>query len=49
MWAPKPHLSCTSCGKGRAGRAAGSKMGGKKGKSSKKSSAGASSVVTAFI
>ena len=30
MWASKPHLSYTGCGKGRAGGVAGGKMGGKK-------------------
>ena len=47
--APKPHLNYISCGKGRAGRAAGSEMGGKKSKSSERGGAGAFSVVTTFI
>ena len=49
IWTFKPHLSHTSCKKGRAGRAAGNKIGGKKNKSSKRGSTGASSVITAFI
>ena len=47
IWVSKPYLSCTSCGKGKAGRAVGSEMGGKKGKSSKKSGTKAFSVITA--
>ena len=35
-WAPKPHLSHTGCGKGRADRVVGGKMGGKKGKNNKR-------------
>ena len=47
--APKPYLSCTSCGKSRAGGAAGGEMGRKKGRSSKRGGARASSVITASI
>ena len=49
IWALKPHLSHTSCGKGKAGRAASSKIGGKKGRSSKRGGTGASSIVTTSI
>ena len=45
----KPYLNCTSYEKGKAGRVAGSKMGGKKSKSSKRGGARAFSVITAFI
>ena len=48
-WAFKPHLSYTSCGKGRAGGAVGGKMGGKKGKSNKRGGARAFSVITTSI
>ena len=48
-WAFKPYLSYTSCGKGRAGGAAGSEIGGKKSRSSRKGGAGAFSVIAAFI
>ena len=40
----KPHLSYTSCGKSRAGKAVGSKIGGKKGKSNKRSNTGVFSI-----
>ena len=45
----KPHLSYTSCRKGRAGRAAGGEIGGKKGKNSKRGGVGAFSIVATFI
>ena len=44
-WAFKPHLSHTSCEKGRAG----GKIGGKKGRSSKRGGTRASSIVTASV
>ena len=47
--APKPYLSCTSCKKGRAGKAVGNKIGGKKGKSNKRSSTGVFSIVTTSV
>ena len=47
--APKPYLSCTSCRKGRAGKAVGGEIGGKKGRSSKRGSTGVFSVAAAFI
>ena len=45
IWALKPHLSHTSCGKGRADGAAGGEMGGKKGKSSKRGGAKAFNII----
>ena len=36
MWAPKPHLNHTGCGKGKAGKVVGGKIGRKKGRSSKR-------------
>jgi hypothetical protein len=48
-WAPKPYLSRAGCGKGRAGGAVGSKMGGKKGKSGRRGGAGVFSVIAASI
>ena len=48
-WVLKPHLSRTGYRKSRAGKVAGSKIGGKKGRSSKKGSTGAFGVVTTSI
>ena len=46
-WAPKPHLSYTSCGKSKAGEAASGEMGGKKSRSSGRGGAGVSGVAAA--
>ena len=49
VWAPKPYLSCTGCGKGKAGKAVGNEISKKKGKSSKRGSTRVSSIATTFI
>ena len=49
VWAFKPYLSYTSCGKGRAGRAVSGKICRKKGRSSKRGGVGAFSIVATFI
>ena len=49
IWAPKPYLSCTDCGKGKAGRVVGNKIGRKKGKSNKKNGTKVFSITAASI
>ena len=49
VWAFKPYLSHTSCGKGKAGKIVGNKMGGKKGRSNKRGSTGVFNIITTSI